>query len=129
MKWSEFFREGGFDAVLMPCYPVPAFEHCQDGADDVLYPHSLYGPYWRPSRRTVTIDGVPYPYHDSVFWSGVATVAYLPSTAFPAGRGARSGMPIGLQLIGPEGADYLTIHLASLLEQEAGLKATLPADD
>lgn len=49
----------------MPCYPVPAFEHNQGQADDVLYPHSLYGPYWRPSKRTVTIDGIQTPYHDS----------------------------------------------------------------
>eukprot|EP01043_Picozoa_sp_COSAG02_P021954 COSAG02_NODE_1127_length_14428_cov_68.304627_3_plen_93_part_00 len=77
----------------------------------------------------MTVDGIETPYHDSVFWSGVATVAFLPSTAFPAGKGARSGLPIGLQLIGPEGSDYLTIHLAGLLEQEAGLKATLPAED
>ena len=64
------------------------------------YPHSLYGPYWRPTRRTITIDGIETPYHDSVFWSGVATVAYLPSTAFPAAKGRQSGLPIGLQLIG-----------------------------
>ena len=63
-----------------------------------------------------------------MFWSGVATVAFLPSTAFPAAKGAQSGLPIGLQLIGPEGADYLTIHLAGLLE-EAGLVSTLPMDD
>ena len=67
-------------------------------------------------------------YYAGVFWSGVATVAYLPSTAFPAGCGAQSGLPIGLQLIGPEGGDYLTIHLAGLLEKEAGFKAALPAE-
>ena len=34
-----------------------------------------------------------------------------------------------MQLVGPEGADYLTIHLAGLLEDEAGFKATLPPDE
>ena len=32
-------------------------------------------------------------------------------------------------MTGPEGSDFLTIHLAGLLEQEAGLRATLPAED
>ena len=44
-KWAEFFRAGGFDAVLMPVYPVPAIEHDQAGADDTVYPHTIYGPY------------------------------------------------------------------------------------
>ena len=94
-----------------------------------MYPHSIYGPYWRPTKRTLTVDGTETPYHDAVFWSGVATVSYLPATAFPAGCGAESGLPIGLQLIGPEGADYLTIHLAGLLETEAGFKATMPPEE
>ena len=62
-----------------------------------------------------------------MFWVGVASVSYLPSTAFPAGCG-ESGLPIGLQLVGPEGGDYLTINLAGLLEKEAGFACTLPAD-
>ena len=48
------------DAVLMPIYPVPAIEH-NHAHDDKLYPHSIYGPYWRPSGRTLTIDGVETP--------------------------------------------------------------------
>ena len=64
---------------------------------------------------------------DAVFWVGVASVSYLPSTAFPAGCG-ELGLPIGLQLVGPEGGDYLTINLAGLLEKEAGFACTLPAD-
>ena len=87
------------------------------------------GPYWRPSGRTLEIDGVQTPYEDAVFWSGIATVSYLPSTAFPAGCGAESGLPVGLQLVGPEGSDYLTIHLAGLLEKEAGFGAVLPNKD
>jgi amidase len=124
-KWAEFFREGQFDAVLMPVYPLPAIVH-DHTHEDVLYPHCLYGPYWRPSGRTLAIDGVQTPYQDAVFWSGLATVAYLPSTAFPTGCGKESGLPIGLQLVGPEGADYLTIALAGLLETEAGFRAELP---
>jgi amidase len=61
-----------------------------------------------------------------VFWSGLPTVSYLPSTAFPAGLGVTSGLPVGLQLVGPEGGDYLTIALAGLLETEAGYVTALP---
>ena len=39
-----------------------------------------------------------WPCPDAVFWSGLATVSYLPSTAFPTGCGKDSGLPIGLQV-------------------------------
>ena len=35
-------------------------------------------------------------------------------------------MPIGLQLVGPEGADFLTIRLAQLLEEQAGFTCETP---
>jgi amidase len=130
-KWAEFFQAGGeggggFDAVLMPIYPLPAIEHDHEH-DDVIFPHNMYGPYWRPAGRSLTIDGNATPYHDAVFWSGLASVSFLPSTAFPACLGPDSGLPVGLQLVGPEGGDYLTVALAGLLEKEAGFVCHLPA--
>ena len=124
LKWDTFFKQG-FDAVLMPIYPCPAILH-NHAEKDIIYPQTIYGPFWRPTEdRCLMIDGISTPYHDAIFWSGIANLSYLPSTAFPAGKGAESGLPIGLQLIGPEGSDYCTIAIAELLE-EAGLTCELP---
>ena len=51
-----------------------------------------------------------------MFWAGLASVAYLPSTVIPTGPDA-SGLPIGVQIIGPEYGDLVTIGVAKLLEQ------------
>ena len=42
-------------------------------------------------------------------------VAYLPSTIVPTGLGV-DGLPIGVQIIGPEYSDLVTIGLATELE-------------
>ena len=56
-------------------------------------------------------DQKPDPYFAHVFWSSLATLAYLPATVFPAGR-SRDGLPIGLQAIGPLRSDRSTIEFA-----------------
>lgn len=53
------------------------------------------------------------------FWIALATVAYLPSTAFPNGL-SNDGLPIGLQIIGPEYGDRTTIEVARLFARELG---------
>jgi amidase len=52
---------------------------------------------------------------DTYFWIGIAAAAYLPSTTIPAGR-SKEGLPVGLQIIGPEHADLSCIALARQLE-------------
>ena len=95
--WHEFFKT--HDALIAPVMATPAFEH----------DHTPF------EYRTITVDGVPQPYRQQIFWSGLAVCAYLPSTAIPAGLGA-GDLPIGVQIIGPELGDLKTIGLARLLE-------------
>ena len=103
--WHEFFKR--FDIVLAPVMATPAFPH----------DHRPFG------ERTVTVNGEQVPYFDQVFWAGLASVAYLPATVVPAGP-AESGLPVGVQIIGPEYADLATIGIAQLLEREGfGFKA------
>ena len=52
-------------------------------------------------------------------WPGVATVAGLPATAAPIEISA-SGLPIGVQIVGPWLEDRTTIKFAALLEREFG---------
>jgi amidase len=67
--------------------------------------------------RTLDIDGTQRPYWEQSFWAGLVGVAYLPSTVIPTGNNA-AGLPIGVQIIGPEYGDRITIGVARLLEAE-----------
>jgi amidase len=59
------------------------------------------------------------PYGDQRFWAGLASLSYLPATAAPIGL-TIDGLPVGLQIIGPEGEDPTTIEFARLLAAEIG---------
>jgi amidase len=50
-----------------------------------------------------------------VFWAGLTGVAFLPSTVVPTGLDEQ-GLPIGVQIVGPEYGDLITIGAARLLE-------------
>jgi amidase len=96
--WRRFFDQ--VDFLITPVMPVTAFPHD-------------HGP---EGSRRVDIDGVPTPYFNQTFWAGLAGVAYLPATVFPAGL-APDGLPVGLQIIGPAYGDLRTVQMAQRLEQ------------
>jgi amidase len=101
-QWSELFRE--WDVVLCPPMPTPAFPH----------DHSM--PY---SARHIEIDGKEYPYFDQLVWPEIATTPGLPATAAPIDR-SETGLPIGVQIVGPYLEDRTTIAFAELMEREFG---------
>ena len=102
-KWYELFRE--FDAVIYPAAAVPAF------------PHDHSEPF---DARQFDIDGKLYDYSDACFiWADPASTCGLPATAVPIDR-TTSGLPIGVQIIGPYLEDRTTIALAGLIEREFG---------
>jgi len=69
--------------------------------------------------RQIEIDGKRYSYLDQFAWPGLATAAGLPATVAPIGR-SQSGLPIGVQIIGPYLEDRTTIAVAAMLEREFG---------
>ena len=102
-KWHELFRE--FDAVIYPIAAVPAF------------PHDHSEPF---DARQLDIDGKLYNYSDACFiWADPASTCGLPATAVPIER-TPTGLPIGVQIIGPYLEDRTTIALAGLIEREFG---------
>jgi amidase len=102
-QWREAFRQ--FDVVICPVHPVPAWPH--DHSPD------------RPAR-SLNVDGKGYPWMDTLrAWGGVATVPGLPATAAPIGL-SDDGMPIGVQIIGPEYEDGTSIQFATLMAREFG---------
>ena len=107
-KWHEFFRR--YDLVLMPIMSTSAFPH----------DHGEMG------ERTIAVDGAPQRYFDQVFWAGLASASYLPSTVIPTGLDAH-GLPIGVQIVGPEYGDLVTIGAAKMMEA-AGFRFTPPTE-
>ncbi|HEX2483956.1 MAG TPA: amidase [Myxococcota bacterium] len=100
-QWAELFRD--VDAVLMPVHSLPAFAH----------DHSPF------EARTLFVKGESIHYMAPIFFAGLATVVGLPSTAFPVGR-TRSGLPVGIQAVGPRFEDLTPIALARLAEPVLG---------
>jgi amidase len=123
-SWLDPDAEGGYDVLICPIFAVPAYPHDhtrfgepEDDDDVATY---AFNPFWRDTGRHLMVDGEPTPYNRHVFWSALTGTCYLPSTVFPAGVGRESGMPIGLQVVGREGADFLTIDFCRLLEKDCG---------
>jgi amidase len=100
MRWAEFFRD--WDLLLCPAAASAATRHDQ------------VGERW---ERTIRVNGKAVPATDQLFWAGFPGVAYLPATVAPCGFTPR-GLPVGVQIVGPQYADRTCIHFARLLERE-----------
>jgi amidase len=100
--WESFFHH--YDALICPVSATPAFHHMESTPKEAQF---------------LNVNGKPRPNSDTYFWLGLASVAYLPATTFPAGQ-STGGLPIGLQIIGPEYGDLGCIDLAKHLETALG---------
>lgn len=107
-QWRQLFRE--WDVVLCPVMPTTALPH-----DDTEIEH-----------RTIEVDGERIPYGYQAIWSGPASLSGLPATVLPIGPG-KSGLPVGLQIIGPYLEDRTTLGFAQLAEREFGAFRPPPA--
>jgi len=101
VQWQTFFRN--WDVLVCPIAATTAFQH-----DHRPIPH-----------RKLAVDAAERPYMEQIFWAGLATLCYLPSTVFPTGL-SRDGLPIGLQAIGAEFDDRTTIEFARLMADQLG---------
>ena len=104
IRWGyhRFFQS--WDILLTPMMATAAFRHDQTEMEG----------------RRVTVNNEPQPYFLQLFWAGFSGVSYLPSTVVPTGPNTR-GLPIGVQLVGPEYGDLVTLKAAQLLE-DSGLQ-------
>ena len=100
--WHEFFER--YDVLLTPVAATASFPHDRSPNRD---------------ERTVNVNGKSAPYAEQLFFAGLASLSYLPATAAPIGL-TGEGLPVGLQIIGPEGEDPTTIEFARLLAAEIG---------
>jgi amidase len=100
MAWDAFFQD--YDLMIAPVAQTAAFPH-----DQKTVRH----------ERTIVVNNKKLPVVDQIFWAGYASITLLPATAAPVGE-TKEGLPVGVQIIGPQYADYSTIAFAKLLEKE-----------
>ena len=100
-QWATLFKQ--WDVVLCPPMPTVAFKH----------------DHGEISARRLDVDGQVQPYTNHIIWAGLATAAGLPATVAPIER-TSTGLPIGVQIIGPYLEDHTPIRFAQLLEQAFG---------
>jgi amidase len=100
--WREYFKTA--DAFLLPVNFVPAFPH--DHKPDLI------------SRKLATVEG-ERNYIDQSRWICFATLAGCPATVAPVGR-TKSGLPVGIQIMGPYLEDATPIDIALKLTQSIG---------
>jgi amidase len=98
--WAEFFTT--YDLLLCPVAGTAAF------------PHDHHG---ERHERTLVVNGQRVPVTDHLFWAGYTGASYLPSTAAPCGF-TPSGLPVGVQIVGPPYGDLTCLAFARLLERE-----------
>jgi amidase len=99
LKWAAFFEE--YDLLLCPVGATAAFPHDHSG--------SLY-------QRKIVVNGKQVSAADQLFWAGFFGAFYLPATVAPVGF--VDGLPVGVQIVGPQYGDLATIGFAKLLEKE-----------
>jgi amidase len=96
-RWEEFFQK--WDAMLLPVMPCPAIPH--DHSDP-------------QAARLARVGDEQRPYWDLVSWMAPAGACYLPVTVVPVGQ-LSSGLPVGIQIVGPYLHDRTTLDIAKHL--------------
>ena len=109
LAWAAFFTK--YDLLLCPVAGVAAFPHDQQG---------------ERHERTLVINGRRTPVTDHLFWAGYSGASLLPSTVAPCGF-TRTGLPVGVQIVGPQYGDLACLAFARLLERE--YQAFVPPPD
>jgi amidase len=99
LVWDAFFQD--WDLLLCPA------------ASSAAHPHDQAGERY---ERTIAVNGKRVPTTDQLFWAGYSGVAYLPSTVAPCGF-TPEGLPVGVQIIGPQYGDLRCLRFAQLLER------------
>ena len=98
--WAEFFT--AYDLLLCPVASTAAFKHDHEGTR---------------FTRTLVVNGKKTLVTDHLFWAGYSGAFFLPSTAAPCGF-TPAGLPVGVQIVGPQYGDLRCLAFARLLERE-----------
>jgi amidase len=92
------------DVFLMPVDYTTAFPH--DHSDPM-------------TKRVIETPSGTRQYMDQLFWMTFSSITGLPCTVAPVGF-TESGLPVGIQIIGPYMEDGTTIYFAKLMSEILG---------
>jgi aspartyl-tRNA(Asn)/glutamyl-tRNA(Gln) amidotransferase subunit A len=95
-----------YDLLAMATVPIEPFDAGEIGPEWACEPADLRWLAWSPATYPFNLSGQP-------------------AVSLPAGV-TRSGLPVGLQLVGPVGADGLVLTTARRIEAQLGSLPTLP---
>ena len=101
-SWDAFFKK--YDILLAPVSLTAAFSHDHEGT--IL-------------TRELKVNGKKKDMINNMAWTRIATVSGLPATVAPIGV-TDSGLPVGIQIIGPRLEDLSTIAFARGLSNLLG---------
>ena len=101
-RWERFFQSA--DVFLLPTVFTAAFPHDHSPPD---------------TRMVPTPEGRRQPFWDFLTYICPATLTGCPATTAPVGL-SRSGLPVGIQIVGPYLEDATPIVFADLLAREIG---------
>jgi amidase len=100
--WGRLFEN--YDVVLAPVMPTAAFPHDTD----------------RPiTDRVLDVDGAAVPHLIAMAWCGAVGSVLLPVVTLPTGPTA-TGLPVGVQVIGPFLSDLRLLRIAAVLDALGG---------
>ena len=109
-QWNAFFED--YDVLIAPVTRVVAIEHDQLG-------NSL--------TRTILVNDEEVEYQSLDVWPSIAGYPILPATTVPVGLSS-SGLPVGVQIIGPSMEDRTTLDFAVRLSEVTGGFQAPPLD-
>ncbi len=101
-QWADYFT--AVDVLL-----------CPPSASAAPY-HETDVPF---GQQSIVVNGRSVSIIEQWLWAGIASGPYLPATVAPVGLTA-GGLPVGIQIMGPERADHTTIAFAAVVEQTVG---------
>lgn len=98
-RLARYFASG-VDVLLLPNTVTTALPH-----------HGVLPEFY---KRRIPVNGAEAPYTDQLKWIGLASHLGLPATSAPVGF-SEKGLPVGVQIVGPELGDTTTIAFARLM--------------
>ena len=110
-QWQAYFDQ--IDVFLSPVAFTPAFPHDHSEPQD---------------QRTILTSTGARRYMDLLNWMSPPTLTGCPATVAPVGH-TETGLPVGIQIMGPYWEDATPITFADLLSREVGGLASPPGYD
>ncbi|QNE74493.1 amidase family protein [Streptomyces finlayi] len=96
--WHRYFADAQHDVLITPAAPTAAIP---------------------AGTRALKVDGVERSFFDQTGWANLTSHIGLPSLVVPVARSA-DGLPIGVQLVGPNYSDLTLLALAEYLASLLG---------